>query len=82
MKVNIVISGNFMPQIVDDWKVKHDAAIIITDEKQQYRICLGLDKDDQLSKDYMPFWHRTLDLDKIIYLRDHLTKLIEVMKEE
>lgn len=83
MKISFVVGGHVMPIVVDDPDTRHDSALMIEDENQKYRICLGLDRDPELSKRYMPYYSRILTLEKVIHLRDHLTKLIdEVNKVE
>lgn len=71
MKINLVIGTLFTPRVVDDDNVKHEYALILESERQDYRVILGLDPNPD-----EPYWHRTLELNKIIYLRDELTKLI------
>lgn len=76
MKINIVIGSILRPWVVDDQNIEHEWALLLEDENQNHRVVLGLNRDDKLSKPYEPFFHRTLDLNRIIYLRDELTKLI------
>ena len=82
MKISIVVGGNLVPQSVDDPTIEHDSVLLIQDEKMKYRVLLGLHRDAELSKPYMPYWSRALSLEKVIYLRDHLTKLIEECQKE
>lgn len=81
-KINLVIGISFIPEIVDDPEVCHQGALLIEDENRNYRIILGINRDDGLSKPYMPYWHRTLSLEKLIYLRDQLTIMINKMNNE
>jgi len=76
-KISVVVGGALIPTEVDDPKIKHDSALLIEDEKKNYRLVLGLNRDDKLSQPYCPYWSRVLSLEKLIYLRDELTKLIE-----
>lgn len=78
MKFIFVIGGNFIPTVVDDPNIKHDSAIMIEDENQTIRVCLGMDRDDKLSKPYMPYFGRVLSREKLIALRDALTNLINI----
>lgn len=82
IKICIVVGGHLIPTVVDDPLVKHDSCLLIEDEKQKYRVCLGLERNEKLSKRYEPYWNRTLSLEKIIYLRDHLTQLIDAIAED
>jgi|GEM_PF-4322032 hypothetical protein len=77
MKFIFCIGSYFVPKYVDDWNKKYDSAIVIEDQNQEIRVCLGLDRDDKLSKPYMPYYARVLSKEKMIWLRDQLTKLIE-----
>jgi hypothetical protein len=76
-KFRVVVGGFFVPIVVDDPKIKHDSSILIEDETQNYRLVLGLNRDEKLSQPYLPYWSRMLTRDKLIYLRDELTKLID-----
>jgi hypothetical protein len=77
MKFIFCVGGHFVPTWVDDPSIEHDSAIMIEDEKQTLRISLGMDRDEKLSKPYQPYFARVLSKDKMIYLRDALTKLID-----
>lgn len=77
MKFILCVGGHFVPTWVDDPNIEHDSAIMIEDEKRTIRVCLGLDRDEKLSKPYMPYYARVLSKEKMVWLRDQLTKLIE-----
>ena len=75
-KIIFCVGGCMVPTAVDDPYIKHDSAIIIEDERQQFRICLGMDRDTKLSEHYRPYYVRTLGIDRVKMLRDSLTTLI------
>lgn len=77
------VGGNLMPVSVDDWRIKHDSALIIENSAQPYnfRISLGMDRDDELSRPYEPYYARVLSLEKMKQLRDSLTTLIEMSEK-
>lgn len=81
MKFIFCVGGFFYPTSVDDSSIKHNAALLIEDETQNHRFCLGLDRDEKLSKPYQPYFARVLSKEKMIQLRDELTNLINLDKE-
>ncbi len=76
MKFIFCVGGLFYPCPVDDRSIEHEAALMIEDENQSYRFSLGLDRDAKLSRPYQPYYARVLSKEKMIQLRDELTKLI------
>jgi hypothetical protein len=77
VKFVFVIGAHMRPTHVDDPTIEHDAAVLIESEERNYRVILGLNRDEKLSKPYEPYFARVLDKEKLIYLRDELTRLID-----
>lgn len=77
MKFIFCIGNPFVPTWVDDQNIIHNAALIIEDENQNIRLSLGMDRDEKLSRPYQPYYARVLSKEKMIALRDGLTRLIE-----
>lgn len=81
MKFIFCAGGLFVPTCVDDPNIEHDSAIIIEDQNQTMRVRLGMDRDGKLSKPYQPYFARVLSKEKMIWLRDQLTNLIDECQE-
>lgn len=81
MKFTFCLGGFFTHILVDDPEKKFEAALMIEDENNNYRIILGLDKDKELENRNAPFYTRVADIKKLIEFRDALTDLIRVSQD-
>jgi len=76
------VGSSLYPVHVDDPNIEHEAYIIIENVEKNFRICLGLDRDDELSRPYQPYCTRVLSLEKMKELRDGLNKLIKIHDDD
>lgn len=76
MKFIFCAAALLHPISEDNPQIKYKAAIIIEDENKTVSFSMPLDIDEKLSKPYEPFFTRVLNMEKMIELRDGLTKLI------
>lgn len=79
----IFCAGSLLHTIsYDNFKIKYKSVIIIEDENKTVSFSMPLDIDEKLSKPYYPFFTRVLNMEKMIELRDGLTKLINSFSME
>lgn len=83
-KINLVISANMCPLLLDRGKEERYTFNLSCDPRpdgSKLAYDIGIDFDKERSKNYTPYWHRTLKIKDAILLRDALTYMINESKE-
>lgn len=76
IKINLVIGSLLVRFDI------YDYVLILESERKEFRFHIPLSVNHELSKPYLPFFHRIFNFDDLVNLRDELTVFIDNIEKE